>query len=242
MVTSRLRDSYNGLTLDPVTENHYVYAGADPANNIDLSGHDFSLGALMVGTSIGSFLNSVEGEAGDFILNSLEKQSVDWETIEFDLAIAFLPLAINVLGTVVSKFLSASLAAVRTGSALLQKSRYIYGPTASVSKIIDTIDELGALARKTGPVYYDIKLDEVGLYKGKKFIGRIETYPNGASTIFLRQGANMATFAEELYHHKQIVEAGLFGKSWSKLKEAIFEADVAKWLVDDLGFILNPNR
>ena len=41
------RDSYNGLTVEPVTENHYLYAGADPVINVDPSGMDFSIGELM---------------------------------------------------------------------------------------------------------------------------------------------------------------------------------------------------
>ncbi len=34
------RDSYDGQTDDPITENRYIYANADPVNVVDPSGHD----------------------------------------------------------------------------------------------------------------------------------------------------------------------------------------------------------
>ncbi len=47
------RDSYDGQTTDPITENHYVYAGADPANSVDPNGH-VSLGEEIGNISIGT--------------------------------------------------------------------------------------------------------------------------------------------------------------------------------------------
>ena len=34
------RDSYEGSTGNPITQNHYIYANADPINVVDQSGHD----------------------------------------------------------------------------------------------------------------------------------------------------------------------------------------------------------
>ncbi len=46
------RDSHDGSTSDPITENHYLYAGADPVDNTDPSGHDFSSGETITVGSI----------------------------------------------------------------------------------------------------------------------------------------------------------------------------------------------
>ncbi|MHB1524597.1 MAG: putative Ig domain-containing protein, partial [Candidatus Dormibacteria bacterium] len=55
------RDSYDGQTADPITENHFVYAGADPLNNSDPTGHDFTLASLGMTMSIGAGLGGAIG-------------------------------------------------------------------------------------------------------------------------------------------------------------------------------------
>jgi RHS repeat-associated protein len=46
-----LRDSYDGQTDDPITENHYAYVGADPTSDVDPNGH-MSFSDVMVAMSI----------------------------------------------------------------------------------------------------------------------------------------------------------------------------------------------
>jgi RHS repeat-associated protein len=53
-------DTFDGNIDDPITLNHYLYAGADPVDNIDPSGHDF-LGGLAVSIGIGTTLGAIGG-------------------------------------------------------------------------------------------------------------------------------------------------------------------------------------
>ncbi len=53
-------DTFDGHIADPITLNHYIYAGADPVDNIDPSGHDF-LGGLAVSIGIGTTLGAIGG-------------------------------------------------------------------------------------------------------------------------------------------------------------------------------------
>ena len=52
------RDTYEGSVSNPITENRYLYAGANPVSNVDFSGHDFSFGELGVSMAIGAGFNA----------------------------------------------------------------------------------------------------------------------------------------------------------------------------------------
>lgn len=78
------RDAYNGETNDPITENSYLYANADPVNVIDLSGHDGDLVSTLGASSIGSEIDAIEGEAAEHVLEAAEDVS---EGVSIDQAI-----------------------------------------------------------------------------------------------------------------------------------------------------------
>jgi RHS repeat-associated protein len=46
------RDTYEGDTSGPITLNHYAYAGADPLDSVDPSGHDFIGTVSAIGTGL----------------------------------------------------------------------------------------------------------------------------------------------------------------------------------------------
>ena len=58
------RDSFGGKADSPLTENHYLYAGADPVDWSDPGGRDFTLTEMMsVGATIGGVAGLVIGGA-----------------------------------------------------------------------------------------------------------------------------------------------------------------------------------
>ncbi len=60
------RDSSDGSSSDPITRNHYLYAGANPVEYIDLSGHSLlgTLGAIGIGAMIGGIDGALAGHSG----------------------------------------------------------------------------------------------------------------------------------------------------------------------------------
>lgn len=51
-------DPFEGLEQEPLTLHKYLYTGANPVNNVDPSGRDFSLGAqITIGAMIGALAN-----------------------------------------------------------------------------------------------------------------------------------------------------------------------------------------
>ena len=57
------RDDYDGSTDDPITENHYAYASADPINLVNPSGHDPEVEALAVTAGQGNLASMIFGAA-----------------------------------------------------------------------------------------------------------------------------------------------------------------------------------
>jgi len=51
------RDSYDGTDFNPITLNHYLYAGSTPTMYIDPSGHFFSMSSFSVGGILSSMNN-----------------------------------------------------------------------------------------------------------------------------------------------------------------------------------------
>ncbi len=244
------RDGYNGSTSDPITQNHYAYAGASPVDNIDPNGHDFSLGEAMLGSTIGATLDSIEGTAGQFILNSLEKKQVDWEYIGTEAILSLVPLATYALGGLLSKLLARNLAALRSGFSLLQNSKYIIGPSTKYNQAIDKIDELVSFIKGTGWQLSVIdSFEQVGkaVRDGVEIpiAGKINSYINNDGSkhivISLYKGWNEATLLEELIHAEQLYNDNLLGKTFSKLQELVYEAEAAHILINDYGFVVNKN-
>ncbi|MEX2499769.1 MAG: RHS repeat-associated core domain-containing protein [Wenzhouxiangellaceae bacterium] len=61
-------DAFQGVASDPITLHKYLYASADPVNNIDPSGN-FSLISFAVAQDIRSTLNNLQMDVGLSILN-----------------------------------------------------------------------------------------------------------------------------------------------------------------------------
>ncbi|SIO67996.1 intein C-terminal splicing region/RHS repeat-associated core domain-containing protein [Singulisphaera sp. GP187] len=53
------RDSYDGEVADPVTQNHYSYAGGNPVDFVDASGHEFTLSGITVSIGVQTTIRSV---------------------------------------------------------------------------------------------------------------------------------------------------------------------------------------
>ncbi len=87
------RDSYNGELADPITENHYLYAGADPVENVDPSGHFDAidvLSAISLGVNIG-----FTGYDAYKLLHAktVEEAALYSASLTLDLALLLLPFA-----------------------------------------------------------------------------------------------------------------------------------------------------
>jgi RHS repeat-associated protein len=54
-------DTFDGNTAEPITLNHYLYAGADPVNHTDPGGHDFSVSETL---SVEGINNIIEAGIG----------------------------------------------------------------------------------------------------------------------------------------------------------------------------------
>ncbi|MFO0946001.1 MAG: RHS repeat-associated core domain-containing protein [Planctomycetota bacterium] len=67
-------DPFAGNNDDPLSLHKYAYAGIDPIGNSDPSGR-FTVASTMGATSIGSTLNGITGEAGQFTLETLSGQT-----------------------------------------------------------------------------------------------------------------------------------------------------------------------
>jgi RHS repeat-associated protein len=57
------RDTYDGSTSDPITENHYAYANADPANVVDPSGHEGDISEEITVSNISATFDGITQEA-----------------------------------------------------------------------------------------------------------------------------------------------------------------------------------
>lgn len=67
------RDTYDGRTSSPLTLNHYTYAGGDPVDNSDPSGHDFSLTASLAGSTIAANITAIEGGVFGYVKSLAER-------------------------------------------------------------------------------------------------------------------------------------------------------------------------
>ena len=56
------RDSFDGSTSDPITQNHYAYADANPIDMIDPSGHDGELADVLTAINEGITLGVVKAQ------------------------------------------------------------------------------------------------------------------------------------------------------------------------------------
>lgn len=121
-------DTFEGHTDEPITLNHYIYAGADPVNHTDPGGHDFSLGeAITVGAISGGVLGGISGVA----YSTVYKQAsfFSWETAQDALIGA-------TGGAIVGAFLGGGIYVLGGGSA---------------SQILPTLQSgLGSFLRKWG--------------------------------------------------------------------------------------------
>jgi len=66
------QDSYEGSSSDPQSLHKYLYAGADPANMVDPSGHFFSVAEVAAANSIRSTLANIQGIQGQAILDGFK--------------------------------------------------------------------------------------------------------------------------------------------------------------------------
>ena len=62
-------DTFQGVESDPITLHKYLYASADPVNNIDPSGN-FSLVSFAVAQDIRSTLSSIQVDVGSSLLDA----------------------------------------------------------------------------------------------------------------------------------------------------------------------------
>jgi hypothetical protein len=65
------QDSFEGVTHDPATLHKYLYAGADPVNKVDPSGHFFGLADIGAANSIRSTLANIQINIGFAIVDQI---------------------------------------------------------------------------------------------------------------------------------------------------------------------------
>jgi hypothetical protein len=68
-------DSYGGSINDPLSFHKYLYAGADPSNRWDPSGHEFSVDELITNIGISNFIGKITAPiikpVASYLANSL---------------------------------------------------------------------------------------------------------------------------------------------------------------------------
>jgi RHS repeat-associated protein len=65
------QDTYEGVSHDPATLHKYLYAGADPVNKVDPSGHFFGMADIGAANSIRSTLANIQINIGFAIVDQL---------------------------------------------------------------------------------------------------------------------------------------------------------------------------
>jgi RHS repeat-associated protein len=69
-------DEDEGNDNDPASLHKYLYAGDDPVNQIDPSGHDFDLTSFAISTSIYSVIGAISGVAINGVTNAIQGQPI----------------------------------------------------------------------------------------------------------------------------------------------------------------------
>jgi RHS repeat-associated protein len=135
-------DSFFGDLEDPQSLHKYLYAQGDPVNATDPTGL-FSLGTSLVGSTIGATLNSITGEAGSFILESLHQKRVAWENIAINGVIS---VALPGVGFALGTFIGPGFFQTSLGRALLRVRKVMHeaagGPRRGIGSE-ETPDRLG---------------------------------------------------------------------------------------------------
>jgi RHS repeat-associated protein len=166
------RDSFAGLQTDPITLNHYIYAGAEPVDRTDPAGQEFDLSGLSAAQAIQAVLAEIGGIVG-FIYGYQKGGLVS--AFEYQFAGAAIGYG---LGLAIGFFIPAAgvatpATAVGTGDAAADAYIAQNGGYAVVSRATQLVSKAGGLIKYSKslaviPIPGIVKLfsDELGQPQG----------------------------------------------------------------------------